>query len=464
MYMINPYDKIEKKEFELIEEFIEHYATHDTYIGNEIWLKEWNEKKQDLFKMLGNNLTYDLGTFDYSLSGAERYDLCAGQNSKNFYQLEECLYEAFYKYVLSEEDKKEVRKNRRGWFYPLYYAKNPEKILKIISFINEYSLNRFTCDDNTTIKTESLSFKLPSGRTGRIVLNERKTKALNRWVHVFDLDHDSNDENDNALIKELKELSSWYSNFLSFSLLKRNRDNVKLSIHPLDYITMSENNSSWTSCMNWSGERNKSFGDYRIGTVEMMNSPCVVVAYIENNRDTYIPFDDFKWNNKKWRELFIVSDTLISPVKGYPYTNRGLEEIIVKEIKKLAKENLGWEYKDYKETSCFFSTDGMYNDTEYNGVEKIYYGVNVNIDDFSEDFEFIYSGVPVCPHCGEKFEAYDETVQLVCERCDGLIMCQNCGSITETSKMQFDDLNEEWICDECYEKYLEINEDEDEEM
>ena len=59
MYMINPYDKIKKKEFELIEEFIAHYATHETYIGNEIWLKDWHDKQQDLFKMLGKNLIYD---------------------------------------------------------------------------------------------------------------------------------------------------------------------------------------------------------------------------------------------------------------------------------------------------------------------------------------------------------------------------------------------------------------------
>lgn len=464
MYMINPYDKIEKKEFELIEEFIAHYATHETYIGNKIWLKEWNEKKQDLFKMLGNNLIYDLGTFDYSLSGSERYNLCAGQNSKNFHRLEECLYDSFYKYVLSEEDKKDVTRNRSGYWFCFSYGENSKKILQILNFIHEYTIDSFTYDDNTTIKTESLSFKLPSGRTGRIVLNERKTKALNRWIHVFDLDHNPNDEKENALIKELRELSSWYSNFLSFSLLKKNRDNIKLSIHPLDYITMSENNSSWTSCMNWSGERNRIFGEYRVGTVEMMNSPYVVVAYIENNSSPYIPFDDFEWSNKKWRELFIVSDTLISPVKGYPYTNRGLEENIIKEIKKLAKENLGWEYKDYKESSCYFCTDGMYNDTEYNGVEQIYYGIDVNIEDFPEDFEFMYSGIAVCPHCGEKFEYYGESVQLVCERCDGLIMCQNCGSITETSKMQFDDLNEEWLCDECYEKNFEIDEDEDEEV
>ena len=35
-----------------------------------------------------------------------------------------------------------------------------------------------------------------------------------------------------------------------------------LSIHPLDYMTMSDNDSNWTSCMSW-----KNGGEYRQGTV-----------------------------------------------------------------------------------------------------------------------------------------------------------------------------------------------------
>ena len=38
---------------------------------------------------------------------------------------------------------------------------------------------------------------------------------------------------------------------------------------------MSDNNSGWESCMSW---RNN--GCYRRGTVEMMNSPYVIVAYL----------------------------------------------------------------------------------------------------------------------------------------------------------------------------------------
>ena len=39
---------------------------------------------------------------------------------------------------------------------------------------------------------------------------------------------------------------------------------------------MSDNDYGWDSCMGWMNE-----GEYRLGTVEMMNSPCIVVAYID---------------------------------------------------------------------------------------------------------------------------------------------------------------------------------------
>lgn len=38
---------------------------------------------------------------------------------------------------------------------------------------------------------------------------------------------------------------------------------IVLSIHPLDYLTMSDNACDWESCMNW-----YQGGDYRLGTVE----------------------------------------------------------------------------------------------------------------------------------------------------------------------------------------------------
>ena len=63
-----------------------------------------------------------------------------------------------------------------------------------------------------------------------------------------------------------------------------------LSIHPLDYMTASYNENDWDSCMKWGD------GDYCRGVVEMMNSPCVVVAYLKSKRQT-ISIGRYTWNS-----------------------------------------------------------------------------------------------------------------------------------------------------------------------
>ena len=95
-----------------------------------------------------------------------------------------------------------------------------------------------------------------------------------------------------------------------------------ISIHPLDYMTMSDNDCDWDSCMSWKNE-----GSYRLGTVEMMNSPSVVVAYLESSTPMWLPKG--VWNNKKWRCLFIVTPDVITSVKGYPYNSNALNAIVI---------------------------------------------------------------------------------------------------------------------------------------
>ena len=115
-----------------------------------------------------------------------------------------------------------------------------------------------------------------------------------------------------------------------------------LSIHPLDYMTMSDNNCNWESCMNW-----YSHGDYRIGTIEMMNSPMVVEAYLEADHP-YYPIDNrsWTWSNKRWRCLYIVHPDIITEIKQYPYHNEFLSKEVLGWLKELAQKNNNWAYKD----------------------------------------------------------------------------------------------------------------------
>jgi hypothetical protein len=55
--------------------------------------------------------------------------------------------------------------------------------------------------------------------------------------------------------------------------LKPTEGYLVLSIHPIDYITMSESGYNWDSCQSING-------DFAAGTVALMSDYCTIVAYI----------------------------------------------------------------------------------------------------------------------------------------------------------------------------------------
>ena len=139
------------------------------------------------------------------------------------------------------------------------------------------------------------------------------------------------------------------------------RGTLTLSIHPLDFWTMSDNASNWSSCMSWSV-----MGEYRAGTIEMMNSPYVLMAYIESDEPFKITRQD-EWNNKIWRELYIIDKNIITNVKSYPYYNSDITNYVLTWIRELAEKNLNWHYTDELETHY---NDEIYLDTK-NGEIKV---------------------------------------------------------------------------------------------
>ena len=231
-----------------------------------------------------------------------------------------------------------------------------------------------------------------------------------------------------------------------------------LSIHPLDYMTMSDNDCDWSSCMSW-----KESGCYRQGTVEMMNSRTAVVAYMKSSSDMIIGHDT--WNSKKWRSLFVIDSNVISSIKGYPYQNAEFATFVVNWIKELAKENLNWEYgdtSDYEyrsprekfDHSFSFRTGYMYNDF---GTCTHYAAVGINAPD---TFYINYSGVSQCMWCGETEIDIDSEENLVCDDCDRKIYCDGCGDrIYEDDAYELDGY---YYCRYCYEDVSHYDEISDE--
>lgn len=250
---------------------------------------------------------------------------------------------------------------------------------------------------------------------------------------------------------------------------------LHLSIHPLDFITMSDNDNGWESCMNWTHETP---GSYRQGTVEVMNSSMAVVAYI-SDKDYMIPETEIKWNSKSWREIFLVNDYCIFGMKGYPYANEEYEMTVVNWLAELMapifnvsyKEefyNLRWnsdcfdeysyEFRDSEDNAIGYigiETGCMYNDA---GTENTFhYSRLSNLMKKESCIEIEYSGPSECMCCGMEFNSddldFDDDQDLVaCGMCADYKTCCDCGRrIYNDDGYTTED--GELYCEYCFDSY-----------
>lgn len=225
-----------------------------------------------------------------------------------------------------------------------------------------------------------------------------------------------------------------------------------LSIHPLDYATASDNDNGWSSCMSWKEE-----GCYRLGTVEMMNSPKVICAYLKSEvQEMY--FDGYTWPSKKWRAWIVIDKNGIMCNRNYPYASDELSRECIKWVKELARTNLGLEcvdeilpihdWEDRTNNSIYYVTNYMYNDVNTNMLMS----PSIDVANARNHYyEINYSGVANCMNCGEEIPYDDgEAGTLCCRNCRHVDCCEGCGCVLTTDDEHFYGPNDELYCEDCY--------------
>ena len=139
-----------------------------------------------------------------------------------------------------------------------------------------------------------------------------------------------------------------------------------LSVHPLDFLSTSENTHNWRSCHALDGE-------YRSGNLSHMIDHSTFICYLKSSKDEKLPNfpPDVPWNSKKWRVLFYMSDRwdMIFAGRQYPFcTETGLD--FVKD-KVFPRANLGdfssWIDKKY----CGFKDKDVYSNFSHSYVPVV---------------------------------------------------------------------------------------------
>ena len=102
-----------------------------------------------------------------------------------------------------------------------------------------------------------------------------------------------------------------------------------LSVHPLDFLSLSENTYNWRSCHSLDGE-------YRAGNLSYMMDKNTIICYLRGADNVELPGfgPEVKWNSKKWRVLLYVSDDWKMVIAGrqYPFESEVGMDIVLKEL------------------------------------------------------------------------------------------------------------------------------------
>ena len=394
-------------------------------------LKPWRENKQELYKLFGNKLI-----LEYPIKYEKSKDTI-------LYELQDKIHFTLTQDACSSLTDRIVKYNPQITFWRI-----SDLVHSLISYPNL-----------TTNEVKNMSYHLgesylmtPEGKKMPVPDTARPFRFLQRLIEKFGLEEHHKEKFEQVRLTQSMVLEQKYTT-----------GTLCLSIHPLDYMTMSDNASNWQTCMNWTDCDGA--GEYKQGTVEMMNSDCVVVAYLKSDKEDFRfgGEEEDVWNNKKWRQLFVIKPDYIVSVKPYPYENYDLTKTVIATI----RDHLGWGDAPIEEFKPFTvneydghcvklipSTGAMYND-----FNRCQHFICVRPDAPAQIDETLhYSGPSECMCCGKTY--YNEWWQermLMCSECLDVIICDHCGYI-----MPYGDdayyFNGNCFCGDCY--YEETSEDE----
>lgn len=410
--------RLNESEKNMVAHWIDDYAGgpyNKERAGIDRLLQYWNRNKVGLYNLFGQELILSKQVEIEKPAKEMEDEIYSSFNGYGAYIGMEQFYRSFH-----------------SWYYDL-----PQRIWEL-SYLMDID-----CLVRNEYKGDTFEIPMPDNKKLKVQAGTKPLRIFAKLAKAYNLEG-------------FEEFRLAHSRILN---QKKVTGELCLSIHPMDYMTMSDNECDWDSCMSWRND-----GCYRRGTVEMMNSKYVVVAYLKAKED--MRYYDWEWSNKKWRMLIIVDSDCIAGVKGYPYQNDELTQICLNWLADLAEKNEGWEYfseniaYDYYDVlkpeggriegyKVCFETDYMYNDFD-TCTHWIRVGKSADARIFIP-----YSGEASCMFCGEVhgYEDEDEACSLVCERCWDTAYCACCEGRYERSEMHI--VDDEYVCGYCYDEHVE---------
>ena len=446
-----------KEDFTIIQKYIEKFAIKGD-INVYDWLKYWDRANKKLYRLLGNQ-------FIYKIPYSQEKDSVIIQQ-----EIQDSLFSKPFKDI-----------------YRRFIIKYEKALGDLTSsFTSLVNVETFY---NDKVEYPIKMRKAGARKTLQIQAGMKPIRALQKIIEYFPEEFEKVTQNYNKITRKEERVVDYKNAFEDFRIThsmifndKILKGNLCLSIHPMDFMTMSDNASDWSSCMSW-----KEKGCYRIGSVEMMNSNNVLCCYLESTTNPFVftreGNKEYKWNNKKWRTLVYYTNDIIMSGKAYPYSNDNMAVKLITILRQLAKENLNrtfafgpelykdmihinnysqmtqnyewmWSYNSTKH-NIIWDTNGMYNDM-VNDNEIKYWCVRNKV---KHNKIYQVSGKAPCLCCGEPVPFFDEDAtdyndrysnvdDLICYDCYQANTCTGCGKIELNQPLKHH------YCSSCFEEKI----------
>lgn len=138
-------------------------------------------------------------------------------------------------------------------------------------------------------------------------------------------------ESNKQALRDMQDLAS--------QLIQENsiKGTLCFSVHPLDFLSSSENTYNWRSCHALDGE-------FRAGNLSYMVDNATFMVYLKGADSVKLPnFPvDVPWNSKKWRMLLHVSEEeqIMFAGRQYPFSSKSGIDLVLRVYNNLVAEHI----------------------------------------------------------------------------------------------------------------------------
>lgn len=129
--------------------------------------------------------------------------------------------------------------------------------------------------------------------------------------------------------KKLQIIQDYASQLIQENKIK---GTLCFSVHPLDFLSSSENTYNWRSCHALDGE-------YRAGNLSYMVDKTTFMVYLKGEDNVVLPAfgENVLWNSKKWRVLMHFSEcgNMLFAGRSYPFSSESGLDIALEIFKNI---------------------------------------------------------------------------------------------------------------------------------